>query len=227
MKLADVFGDRVLGSVSGLDRVRFRGTVRWLSSMRGLRSFVASTGLILKDFGAWAEGMTRQLRASCAQRARELGIATVYLRKGGVDKEHFAREIALRDGIVDGSICMLSAVEPCFSVIVAENRAERKLELDMGRRQCLWIYHYLDDPEVGFGHVRLQTWLSFTALINIRTGARIRRAAPRPVRPSMAKPLTTPDRTPPRPETPIFTACSPLPCRRRESRRCRRAWTAA
>jgi hypothetical protein len=165
MKLADVFGDRVLGSVSGLDRVRFRGTMRWLSSVHGLRSFMASTGLLLKDFGGWAEGKTRQLRASCAEQAEELGIGTVYLRKGGIDKASLAQEIALREGRVDGPICMLSAVEPCFSAIVRSNRAERKLELDMGRRQCVWIYQYFDDPEVGFGHVRLQTWLPFTAQI--------------------------------------------------------------
>lgn len=165
MKLLDLFGDRVVGSVSGLDRVRFRGTVRWLSSVRGLRSFMASTGRLLKDFGAWAEGMTKELCASCAGRAEELGMRMVHLRKGGVDKAELARGIAEREGRSDGPLCMLSAVEPCFSANLVKRPADGKLALEMGRRQCKWIYQYFDDPEVGFGHVRLQTWLPFTAQV--------------------------------------------------------------
>jgi len=126
---------------------------------------MALTGRLLKDFKFWAEAMTLQLRDSCAHRAEELGIGTTYLRKGGIDKAALVREIAAREKRANGPICMLSAVEPCFSALVLKNGAERKLELEMCRRQCIWIYLYFDDPEVGFGHVRLQTWLPFTVQI--------------------------------------------------------------
>jgi len=35
----------------------------------------------------------------------------------------------------------------------------------MRQRKCVWIYHYWDDPVVGFGHVRLQTWLPMNVFV--------------------------------------------------------------
>ena len=165
MKLMELYGEKVLGAISGLDRIRFRGTLRWLANERGLRAFMSQTNLLLKDFGRWAEEKTRRVRASCARRAEELGIKTIYLRSGAVDKEELARRIAREAGIRAGSICMFSVVEPCLAPAVAGNRQTHQLELRVRPRKCVWIYHYWDDPEVGFGHVRLQTWLPLTVNI--------------------------------------------------------------
>lgn len=162
MQLSDYYTDRTVGAIHGLDRVRFRGTQRWLANDRGLNAYLAMAGILLKNFGKWAAAKTEQLRHSCAQRARQLGIEMIYLRSGGVDKEGLARRIAREKGIGSGSICMFSVVEPCFSAAVEGNRATQKLEVRMRPRKCVWIYHYWDHPEVGFGHVRLQTWLPMT-----------------------------------------------------------------
>ena len=45
--------DDVIGTLSGFDRVRIRGTIRWLASIRGLASFLACTSVLLKDFKAY------------------------------------------------------------------------------------------------------------------------------------------------------------------------------
>jgi len=161
-KLLALYGDKVLGSIKGLDRVRVRGTLRWLAHEAGMRTFLGSTGRLLKDFGRWAESLTKQVRASCEAQAKALGVATVYLQRSGVDKDGLAQEIATRDGRANGSLCMLSAVEPCWTPLVRGSRAERTLALHMGERKCVWIYHYLDHPELGLCHVRLQSWLPFS-----------------------------------------------------------------
>lgn len=49
----------VKGTLSGLDRVRFRGTLRWLSSLRGLASFLMTCGVLLKNFKTWARDLTQ------------------------------------------------------------------------------------------------------------------------------------------------------------------------
>ena len=165
MKLVELYREKIFGAISGLDRVRFRGTRRWLASERGLRTFLGQTKLLLKDFGRWAEEKTRQVRASCSRRAEELGVELIYLRSGAVDKEELARRIAVERGVRAGSICMFSVVEPCLAPAVEGSRLTQRLELRMRTRKCVWIYHYWDDPEVGFGHVRLQTWVPFTVNI--------------------------------------------------------------
>jgi hypothetical protein len=164
-KLQEVYGDRVVGSIKGLDRLRLRGTLRWLAHGDGMRTFLGSTGRLLKDFKSWAGELTRQVREGCAAQAEQLGIESIYLKRGGVDKDALARQIAERAGRANGSICMFSAVEPCWSPLVKGNRQEQRLELEMGERKCVHVYHYFDDPQVGFGHVRLQTWLPFTVQI--------------------------------------------------------------
>jgi hypothetical protein len=161
MKLVELYGDKVFGAIKGLDRVRFRGTLRWLANADGLRSFLSRSGVLLKDFKAWAMAKTAHVREGCAQQAEALGIPTLYLRSSAVDKDALARKIAQERGLAVGPICQFSVVETCLAPTVEGNRASKKLELNYRPRKCVFIYQYFDDPQVGFGHVRLQSWLPF------------------------------------------------------------------
>lgn len=156
------YGSEVTSVLSGWDRLAFRGTLRWLSSVAGLSSYLSCRSILLKDFKGWAEHLTGQVRESCEALAQGLGIRTVYLRSSGEDKESLARDIAAKDGIKCGPICMVSVVEPALSPTVVGNRGTGRLEVAVRPRRCVWVYFYFDDPQVGFGHVRIQSWLPFT-----------------------------------------------------------------
>jgi hypothetical protein len=134
-----------------------------LSNTNGFTLVLARLGVLLKDFGTWAQKTTQRLRASCAEQAQALGIPMRYLRRSGVDKDALAREIAQEHGVgQDGSICLLSTVELCVAPTVCPNRETKQLEVRMLPRKCVFLYYYFDHPEVGFGHVRLQTWAPYT-----------------------------------------------------------------
>lgn len=163
----ELYADKIVGALSGWDRIRFRGTFRWLASLCGLNSFIGGRGLLLKDFKHWAQGLTDNLRAACEQQANELCIPTEYLRSSGVNKEARAREIAAERGIEVGDICMFSVVEQCMAPTVRGNRSTRQLDLVITPRRCVHIYHYWVHPQLGFGHSRLQTWLPFNVTICI------------------------------------------------------------
>ena len=165
MKLTELYKEKITGAIRGLDRIRFRGTIRWLASERGLGTFMNNTKILLKDFSDWVGGLTATVRQSCELRADELGIEKLYLRSSGINKEKLARQIAEEKGITEGSICMLSVVEPCIAPMVKGNRASKKLELVMAPRKCIFLYHYFDDPLFGFGHVRLQSWVPFNVFV--------------------------------------------------------------
>ena len=81
--------------------------------------------------------------------------------------EKYVRKYADENSIKNGPICMLSVVEPCISPRISGNKATKKLELHMVTRKCKKFYLYFDDPEFGFGHVRLQTWLPMNIFINL------------------------------------------------------------
>ena len=165
MELMGLYQDKIMGAIRGLDRIRFRGTLRWLATKSGLASFMSHSHILLRDFSGWVEGLTAMLRHSCESRAGELGIEIRYLSSGGIDKEKLARQIAAQRGITKGSICLFSVVEPCIAPMVKGNKASKKLEVVMAVRKCVWIYHYFDDPQFGFGHVRIQSWVPFNVFI--------------------------------------------------------------
>jgi hypothetical protein len=167
MKLMELYHDKIQGAISGLDRIRFRGTLRWLASERGMRTFMRSTKILLKDFSGWVAGLTALVRQSCEDQADAMGIEKRYLRSSGIDKEKLARQIAKEQGITEGSICLLSVLEPCIAPQVKGNKASQKLELVMAPRKCVFLYHYFNDPEFGFGHVRIQSWVPFNVFICI------------------------------------------------------------
>ena len=48
--------EQILGVMSGFDRMRFRGTLRLLTSVGGMRAFLSAVGVRLKDFMAYAGG---------------------------------------------------------------------------------------------------------------------------------------------------------------------------
>jgi len=158
----DRYSSEVKGAISGWDRLAFRGTQRWLANPAGLSSFLSSQKVLLKNFKYWAEAMTSRLRKACEEVAQSLGIVARYLPSSATDKEALARGIAQEAGIQEGPICMLSVVEPTFSLTVGPNRATKRLEVMSRPRKCVWIYFYFNDPEVGFGHLRLETWVPFT-----------------------------------------------------------------
>ncbi|NKB23513.1 MAG: hypothetical protein GKR87_03855 [Kiritimatiellae bacterium] len=164
MKLYD---KHLRGSISGWDRISFRGTIRWLANLAGMRSYLGYKNVLLKDFGDWAQEHTKRIRSACDQTAQSLNLERRYLQSASINKEDLARQIAREAKIDSGPICMFSVVEPSFSPTVCANQATQKLELTMRHRRCVWTYYYWKDEALGFGHLRLQTWLPFTVKGNI------------------------------------------------------------
>jgi hypothetical protein len=153
---------KITGMISGWDRLRFRGTVRMLANVPGLRRFLQFTGrYLLKDFGGHAEDLSRRTRAESLAVAEQAGRPVVHLQNPGVCKEEVAREIQRREGVGEGLICVLTAVEPCWSYNIRSNPQAGKLELVRAYRKCQHLYHYYQHPVLGFMHLRLQTWLPF------------------------------------------------------------------
>lgn len=152
----------VIGSLSGFDRVRLRGTLRWLSNVRGMTSFLCAAKILFKDFKPFAQDITGRIRERAQRDAEQAGRPYVYLPSSQTSKETQAREIAERDRIATGLVAVFAAVEPCYTYSVGPNRALKRLELRYGSAKCLHLYHYLIDPQLGFLNVRLQTWFPFT-----------------------------------------------------------------
>jgi hypothetical protein len=155
------FAGLILGVLSGWDRLRFRGTKRWLANPKGLFGFLWQRGVLLKDFGAYAEDTSRQIRAATEEVARQQGRPLHYLASAKTSKEEVVHDLLRRQPTREGLVAILSCVEPCPSFEVQRCRATKQLHLRRAWRKCLHYYHYYLDPHWGLMHVRLQTWLPF------------------------------------------------------------------
>lgn len=153
--------DHITGTLSGFDRLVFRGTLRKVAHVGGFKGYLWANAVLLKDFGAHAFAVTTRLKTASLTEAKRLGRPVQYIRSSATSKEAIAREIAVRDRITEGLVCVLTCVEPCRKFTVYRNRETRQIELRMQWGQCLFLYHYWMDPQLGFLHARIQTWFPF------------------------------------------------------------------
>ena len=152
---------KLLGVISGFDRLVLKGTLRSLCYPAGMMGFLLEKEVLLKDFGPYVQEVSEQLKEASQQEAGRLGRTNRYLGCSQTRKEPIARAIAQKEGIEEGLICLLRTVEPCISYDIYRNREQQRLELVKRQRKCLWIYHYWIDPRWGFMSARIQTWFPF------------------------------------------------------------------
>lgn len=155
------YADRITGVLSGFDRLVFRGTLRQLVYGDGLKAFLWHRQVLLKEFGDFALALTDRLKTAVRGAAEALGRPVKHLLSPRTRKEDVARAIAERDGITEGLIAVLTAVEPCQSWEIYRNRETRRLEPRPARRKCLFLYQYWQHPRFGLCYARIQTWLPF------------------------------------------------------------------
>ena len=152
---------KLVGVISGFDRLVLKGTLRPLSYSAGMMNFLFEKEVLLKDFRSYVQQVSEELKEASQQEAGRLGRSNRYLESSQTRKEPIARKIAEKEGIKEGLICLLRTVEPCMSYDIYRNREVQRLELIKRQRKCLWIYHYWIDPRWGFMSARIQTWFPF------------------------------------------------------------------
>jgi hypothetical protein len=157
-------GESISGTINTFDRVIFKGHLNGFFPSGAFGRYLWQRHVLLKDAGGFFEAETRRIRdhieSMAAGRPVEY-LSGVSTHRSGSSKEARAREIAERDGVTEGLVCVLSAVEPCRSFTVVGNRRTQRLEVVSRPRKCLPYYLYLIDPEFGWMHVRLQTWAPY------------------------------------------------------------------
>jgi hypothetical protein len=85
---------------------------------------------------------------------------------GGPSKDDQARRIAERDGITEGLVCVLRAVEPCTTFELRGHRNGEVHTVPTSGR-CLHVYFYLIRPGVRFMHVRVHTRIPYTVQVYV------------------------------------------------------------
>ena len=151
----------VIGVLHGWDRIRLQGTLRSLYYQPVMERYVRQAGVMWKEFKKCASELTGRVREEGEKLAAAHNRPVVYVPSSRTDKEKLARQIQEQDGVKSGLIAILSCVEPCHTWFLRGNRVTKKLELRLEWGRCLHLYFYWVHEQLGFLHLRLQTWFPF------------------------------------------------------------------
>ena len=151
----------VIGVLHGWDRIRLQGTLRSLYYQPVMERYVRRAGVMWTGFKKFASELTGRVREEGEKLAAVQSRPMVYVASSRTNKEKLARQIQEQDGVKSGLIAILSCVEPCHTWFLRGNRVTKKLELRLEWGRCLHLYFYWMHEQLGFLHLRLQTWFPF------------------------------------------------------------------
>jgi hypothetical protein len=140
-KSINKYQEQVLGTLSGFDRLVFRGSLRrlnygyWdrgLESMvvQGMEQYLCSNRILFKDY---VKSVSEKVRQASFKPFEKQGLPVKFLRNPAADKEQIARAIAAERRIESGLVCALSSMEisPTF-----EHRGTHRVHRPMARCIC-------------------------------------------------------------------------------------------
>lgn len=166
MNILKQYSDRINGTFSFFDRIIIKGYLNRFFTVNGAGSYASQCGVKLKDFSAYAQNVTEELKKNVQDYTKAAGRPLEYVPSPKESKEDIAIRALQEKPIEEGLICTISAVEECYSLQPIKNKIGL-LELKRTKRKCLHYYFYLLDKKLGFMYVRLQTWFPFEMQIYI------------------------------------------------------------
>jgi hypothetical protein len=152
---------KIIGVLEGFDRVRVQATLRSLYHPSVMEYYLLSQKILFKDFKSYLTRVTGRVRGAASALAKNCGRKMIYLQSTCYHKEDLARDIMRQEGIDQGLITVISAVEPCRTWFIRGNRETKHLELKLNWGKCIHLYFYYLHQQLGFLHLRLQTWFPF------------------------------------------------------------------
>jgi len=153
------------GTLVSFDRMVFKGLLQSLVTPEGMKAFLSHEGVLLKDFKSYSEKATAALETTAKSTAESAGRPYLYLQKAHTarsdeSKEQIVRDLAAKDGVTEGLVCVLAVQETCQTMKV-KRVAPSRLGFVRSWTKCNFFYYYFIDPDFGQMHVRIQSWFPF------------------------------------------------------------------
>ena len=117
--------------------------------------------MLWKDFKSYAVGLTGRVSQAAEEVSKQHRRPMIYLPSSRTSKEEQAWQIQQRDRIRKGLIAVMSCVEPWRTWRMRGSFETKRLELRLEWGKCKHYYFYWMHEELGFLHLRLQTWFPF------------------------------------------------------------------
>lgn len=175
-KLIERFADLVKGSITGFDRIVFKGFILPLMSAQGAMSFCRTKGILNKDYKQWMIKQTACIVKRAEQYAKaNCGQGIIPIPTWRIRKEEAAHERQRAEQIENGLIGVWSCLESASSYRARYCLKTGHPQLQNYPTRCKHLYFYFDHHEFGFMNIRLQTWFPYPIQIALNGREWLRR----------------------------------------------------
>jgi len=152
------YENRIHGVLSCFDRMWFRGYLPIISGW-AMAGFLYRLNVNFGNLKAFLLENSERVNKHAIAMAKKHGRPFRYLASN-IDTDGTARQLAERDRIEHGLVCIFSILEPCrsFSFLFKKPLPDQRPFVKPARRKCLHLYFYFMDRNLGLIHGRIQTW---------------------------------------------------------------------
>jgi len=161
MLLQDRYARMIKGITSCYDRIIISGTIPGICFAEGMTSYLYSKSVRIFDYPKFAEPFKEALRANAEAIAKANDLEIEFVRSSIARKEDIVSKAVTKNGKTHGLLYILSAMEACPTYKPWYDKRTGKTSLRGDTGKCLHYYFYFNDPELGFGYIRVPTWCPF------------------------------------------------------------------
>jgi hypothetical protein len=157
--LTERYADKISGVLSCYDRIVLKGTLPTVCYAQGMTGYLLKKHFALFDYTKFAEPLREKIRANAEQLAASNSLSIEFVKNSNARKEDIVKKHF--DGKKQGLVYILSAMESCQCYSPWHDKVSHKTFLKGAQGKCLHYYFYYNDPDMGFGYVRVPTWCPF------------------------------------------------------------------
>jgi hypothetical protein len=153
------YEQQIIGSLSCFDRIVVKGTLPTLCYAEGMSWYLAKNNIKVFDYTKFVDPFREKIRSNAEQLAAANGLEIEFIRNSKARKEDIVKRHF--DGKKLGLVYILSAMEACQSYQPWHDKVSHRTFLRNDQGKCLHYYFYFNDPDIGFGYMRVPTWCPF------------------------------------------------------------------
>lgn len=156
------FANIVKGTLTGFDRIVFKGYILPLMNEKGVTGFCQGRGILNKDYKTWMMKQTGKVVEAAEHYAQSQCDSRITpILSSRERKEEIAHKRQQEKKITEGPIGVWSATESCFSFKARYCETAGFPQLRGHWTKCKHLYFYFDHKDYGFMNIRLQTWFPY------------------------------------------------------------------
>jgi len=153
------YSENIDGVLGCFDRIIIKGILPSICYGDAMARHLTKQNILLFDYTKYADPLREELRHNAEELASKNNNSIEFIKNSSSRKEDIAKRNY--DPNKFGLVTILSAMESCNAYRPWHDKISHKNTMKATSGKCLHYYFYFNDPDIGFGYMRVPTWCPF------------------------------------------------------------------